>query len=130
MCYLCHTRMKDQCCYIQILPFSKFKTNLCISRKLSQTYTLCTAKMSVTFRAFSSQIIQLVEGKASAYVFASPGCKKWDTCATEAILHAVGGTMSISLCIISLCFSLIAFKPSSVQNSVKQGSLVVTQKES
>ncbi len=39
----------------------------------------------------SLQIIQLVEGKASAYVFASPGCKKWDTCATEAILHAVGG---------------------------------------
>lgn len=37
------------------------------------------------------QIIQLVEGKASAYVFASPGCKKWDTCAPEAILHAVGG---------------------------------------
>lgn len=39
------------------------------------------------------QIIQLVEGKASAYVFASPGCKKWDTCAPEAILHAVGGKL-------------------------------------
>ena len=37
------------------------------------------------------QIIQLIEGKASAYVFASPGCKKWDTCAPEVILHAVGG---------------------------------------
>lgn len=37
------------------------------------------------------QIIQLIEGKASAYVFASPGCKKWDTCGPEAILHAVGG---------------------------------------
>lgn len=42
------------------------------------------------------QIIQLIEGKASAYVFASPGCKKWDTCAPEVILHAVGG-QSISL---------------------------------
>ncbi|XP_060773889.1 3'(2'),5'-bisphosphate nucleotidase 1 isoform X3 [Neoarius graeffei] len=43
---------------------------------------------------YNYQIIQLVEGKASAYVFASPGCKKWDTCATEAILHAVGGKLT------------------------------------
>ncbi|KAG7460592.1 hypothetical protein MATL_G00200330 [Megalops atlanticus] len=41
-----------------------------------------------------NKIIQLVEGKASAYVFASPGCKKWDTCAPEAILHAVGGRLT------------------------------------
>lgn len=41
-----------------------------------------------------NKIVQLVEGKASAYVFASPGCKKWDTCAPEAILHAVGGKLT------------------------------------
>ncbi|XP_010293696.1 PREDICTED: 3'(2'),5'-bisphosphate nucleotidase 1 isoform X2 [Phaethon lepturus] len=41
-----------------------------------------------------NKIIQLTEGKASAYVFASPGCKKWDTCAPEAILHAVGGKIT------------------------------------
>lgn len=41
-----------------------------------------------------NKIIQLVEGKASAYVFASPGCKKWDTCAPEAILHTVGGKLT------------------------------------
>uniref|UniRef100_A0AAQ6IRT5 3'(2'),5'-bisphosphate nucleotidase 1 n=2 Tax=Anabas testudineus TaxID=64144 RepID=A0AAQ6IRT5_ANATE len=41
-----------------------------------------------------NKIIQLVEGKASAYVFASIGCKKWDTCAPEAILHAVGGKLT------------------------------------
>ncbi|KAL3052287.1 hypothetical protein OYC64_004939 [Pagothenia borchgrevinki] len=41
-----------------------------------------------------NKIIQLVEGKASAYVFASPGCKKWDTCAPEALLHAVGGKLT------------------------------------
>ncbi|XP_015260827.1 PREDICTED: 3'(2'),5'-bisphosphate nucleotidase 1 isoform X2 [Cyprinodon variegatus] len=41
-----------------------------------------------------NKIIQLIEGKASAYVFASPGCKKWDTCAPEAILHAVGGRLT------------------------------------
>ncbi|KAG8443773.1 hypothetical protein GDO86_009089 [Hymenochirus boettgeri] len=41
-----------------------------------------------------NKIIQLIEGQASAYVFASPGCKKWDTCAPEAILHAVGGQIT------------------------------------
>uniref|UniRef100_A0A8C7SHU8 3'(2'),5'-bisphosphate nucleotidase 1 n=1 Tax=Oncorhynchus mykiss TaxID=8022 RepID=A0A8C7SHU8_ONCMY len=41
-----------------------------------------------------NKIIQLVEGKASAYVFASLGTKKWDTCAPEAILHAVGGKLT------------------------------------
>ncbi|XP_076612639.1 3'(2'),5'-bisphosphate nucleotidase 1 isoform X2 [Chaetodon auriga] len=41
-----------------------------------------------------NKIIHLVEGRASAYVFASPGCKKWDTCAPEAILHAVGGKLT------------------------------------
>uniref|UniRef100_UPI0037E897B8 3'(2'),5'-bisphosphate nucleotidase 1-like n=1 Tax=Semicossyphus pulcher TaxID=241346 RepID=UPI0037E897B8 len=42
----------------------------------------------------STKIIQLVEGKASAYVFASSGCKKWETCAAEAILNAVGGKLT------------------------------------
>ncbi|KAM4601031.1 3'(2'),5'-bisphosphate nucleotidase 1 isoform 1-T2 [Polymixia lowei] len=41
-----------------------------------------------------NKVIQLVEGKASAYVFASPGAKKWDTCAPEAILHALGGKLT------------------------------------
>uniref|UniRef100_H3CZI5 3'(2'),5'-bisphosphate nucleotidase 1 n=1 Tax=Tetraodon nigroviridis TaxID=99883 RepID=H3CZI5_TETNG len=41
-----------------------------------------------------NKVIQLVEGRASAYVFASPGCKKWDTCAPEAILTAVGGKLT------------------------------------
>lgn len=31
----------------------------------------------------------MLEGSA-AYVFASPGCKKWDTCAVEAVLAAAG----------------------------------------
>ncbi|XP_012671179.1 3'(2'),5'-bisphosphate nucleotidase 1 isoform X2 [Clupea harengus] len=41
-----------------------------------------------------NKIVQLVEGKASAYVFASLGTKKWDTCGPEAILHAVGGKLT------------------------------------
>lgn len=40
------------------------------------------------------KVLLLLEGIAHAYVFASPGCKKWDTCAPEAILHAVGGCLT------------------------------------
>ncbi|XP_053986099.1 3'(2'),5'-bisphosphate nucleotidase 1 [Hylaeus volcanicus] len=40
------------------------------------------------------KVILLMEGKAHAYVFASKGCKRWDTCAPEAVLHAVGGTLT------------------------------------
>lgn len=36
----------------------------------------------------------LMEGHATAYVFASAGCKKWDTCAPEAILTAMGGRLT------------------------------------
>ncbi|KAK9295805.1 hypothetical protein QLX08_010014 [Tetragonisca angustula] len=40
------------------------------------------------------KVILLLEGKAHAYVFASKGCKRWDTCAPEAVLCAVGGTLT------------------------------------
>lgn len=40
------------------------------------------------------KVLLLLEGRATAYVFASPGCKKWDTCAPEALLHAVGGRLT------------------------------------
>lgn len=40
------------------------------------------------------KVLQLLEGKAHAYVFASPGCKKWDTCAPEAVLAAHGGRLT------------------------------------
>lgn len=36
----------------------------------------------------------LLEGKAHAYVFASKGCKKWDTCSPEAVLVASGGKLT------------------------------------
>lgn len=35
-----------------------------------------------------------MEGKAHCYVFASHGCKKWDTCAPEAILEQDGGVLT------------------------------------
>ncbi|XP_049877779.1 3'(2'),5'-bisphosphate nucleotidase 1 isoform X2 [Pectinophora gossypiella] len=40
------------------------------------------------------KVLQLLEGVASVYVFASPGCKKWDTCAPEAVLAAAGGKLT------------------------------------
>ncbi|WAR19537.1 BPNT1-like protein [Mya arenaria] len=40
------------------------------------------------------KVLLLIEKKAHAYVFASIGCKKWDTCAPEAILHSLGGNLT------------------------------------
>lgn len=40
------------------------------------------------------KVMLLIEGIAHAYVFPSPGCKRWDTCAPEAILHAMGGKLT------------------------------------
>jgi 3'(2'), 5'-bisphosphate nucleotidase len=40
------------------------------------------------------KVLLVMEGRAHAYVFASPGCKKWDTCAPEAVLHAAGGKLT------------------------------------
>ncbi|XP_018574800.1 3'(2'),5'-bisphosphate nucleotidase 1 isoform X2 [Anoplophora glabripennis] len=40
------------------------------------------------------KVLLLLEGRAHAYVFASKGCKKWDTCAPEAVLEALGGTLT------------------------------------
>ena len=40
------------------------------------------------------KVMLLIEGEAHAYVFPSPGCKKWDTCAPEAILKALGGKLT------------------------------------
>lgn len=36
----------------------------------------------------------VVEGEADGYIFASAGCKRWDTCAGEAILEALGGKLT------------------------------------
>ncbi|GAB1285835.1 3'(2'),5'-bisphosphate nucleotidase 1 [Apodemus speciosus] len=64
----------------------------------SKLVTDCVSAMSpdavLRVGGAGNKIIQLIEGKASAYVFASPGCKKWDTCAPEVILHAVGGKLT------------------------------------
>ena len=40
------------------------------------------------------QVLLLIEKKVHAYVFPSIGCKKWDTCAPEAILSSLGGSLT------------------------------------
>jgi len=39
------------------------------------------------------KVLKCLEGSA-AYVFASPGCKKWDTAAPEAVIRAAGGDLT------------------------------------
>lgn len=51
-------------------------------------------KKNINGNILFCQVLQLLEGKASIYVFASPGCKKWDTCAPEAVLTAAGGKLT------------------------------------
>ncbi|XP_074603690.1 3'(2'),5'-bisphosphate nucleotidase 1 isoform X2 [Brevipalpus obovatus] len=41
-----------------------------------------------------NKVLYVIEGKAHAYVYPSPGTKKWDTCAPQAILHSLGGRMT------------------------------------
>jgi len=41
-----------------------------------------------------NKVTLVMEGRAHAYVYASPGCKKWDTCAPEAVLRAIGGNLT------------------------------------
>jgi len=40
------------------------------------------------------KVIQVIEGVANAYVFATPGTKKWDACAPEALVTSMGGRMT------------------------------------
>lgn len=42
------------------------------------------------------KVLLVIEGKAHSYVFTSNGCKKWDTCAPEAILESCGGSLTDS----------------------------------
>lgn len=40
------------------------------------------------------KVLLVIEGRAHSYVFASNGCKRWDTCAPEAILESLGGSLT------------------------------------
>lgn len=40
------------------------------------------------------KVLLVIEGKAHAYIFASNGCKRWDTSAPEAVLKSLGGHLT------------------------------------
>ncbi|XP_066245955.1 3'(2'),5'-bisphosphate nucleotidase 1 [Euwallacea similis] len=58
--------------------------------------TLETLKADEVIRVGGAghKVLLLLEGKAHAYVFASKGCKRWDTCAPEGVLRALGGVLT------------------------------------
>ncbi|CAB3245733.1 unnamed protein product [Arctia plantaginis] len=68
------------------------------------------------------KVLLLLEGKASVYVFASPGCKKWDTCAPEAVLAAAGGKLT------DICGNFYKYG-SSVTHPNKTGVLAAVNNE-
>lgn len=64
---------------------------------MDETVKACIEAMEPTqilrMGGAGNKVLQLIENNAHAYIFASPGCKKWDTCAPEAILLALGGKL-------------------------------------
>ncbi|ESO87715.1 hypothetical protein LOTGIDRAFT_127279 [Lottia gigantea] len=64
------------------------------NRIVTESVEACEPTEVVRVGGAGHKVLLLIEGKVHAYVFASPGCKKWDTCAPEAVLHAVGGTLT------------------------------------
>jgi len=68
------------------------------------------------------KVMLILEGKAHAYVFGSPGCKKWDTAAPEAIVHAAGGLLT------DVHGNTIPYGPNCTRPN-KSGVLAVAQKE-
>lgn len=61
---------------------------------VNDTIACCKPTDEIRVGGAGHKVLLLIEGKAHAYVFPSPGCKKWDTCAPEAILHALGGKLT------------------------------------
>lgn len=54
----------------------------------------CNPDKVIQIGGSGSKCILVIEGIADAYLFASPGTKKWDTCAGDAIIKALGGKMT------------------------------------
>lgn len=61
---------------------------------VSEAVNACQPTSVLRVGGAGNKVLQLIDGKAHAYVFASPGCKKWDTCAPEAVLASMGGTLT------------------------------------
>jgi len=80
-------------------PLPKDKKIVCTTRShSSQAVNACIEAMKpddvLRQGGAGNKVLRVIEGDAHAYVFASPGTKKWDTCAPEAILVAMGGRLT------------------------------------
>jgi len=80
-------------------PLSKDKKIICTTRSHSSAaVNACIEAMQpdevLRQGGAGNKVLRVIEGDAHAYVFASPGTKKWDTCAPEAILVAMGGRLT------------------------------------
>lgn len=64
------------------------------NRAVTEAVDACQPSQVVLVGGAGHKVLLLIEGKVHAYVFASKGCKKWDTCAPEAVLHSVGGRLT------------------------------------
>eukprot|EP01134_Creolimax_fragrantissima_P003459 CFRG3459T1 len=64
------------------------------SKELEEAVAELQAANVIKVGGAGNKVIQLLEGFSDAYVFPTPGTKKWDTCAPEAILRAAGGLMT------------------------------------
>ena len=51
-------------------------------------------KQNIFIIILGHKVALVLEGDADGYIFASAGCKRWDTCAGEAILEAIGGKLT------------------------------------
>ncbi|VDD82129.1 unnamed protein product [Mesocestoides corti] len=40
------------------------------------------------------KMLLLIEGTAHGYIYANTGCKRWDTCAPEALINCIGGRVT------------------------------------
>lgn len=62
-----------------------------MQQSVQEAIDSCKPDKVIQIGGSGSKCVLVAEGIADAYLFASPGTKKWDTCAGEAIIHALGG---------------------------------------
>ncbi|XP_025103656.1 3'(2'),5'-bisphosphate nucleotidase 1-like isoform X3 [Pomacea canaliculata] len=83
------------------------------NRAVTEAVEACQPSSVLRVGGAGHKVLLLIEGKVHAYVFASKGCKKWDTCSPEAILHAAGGRLTDLLGMPIPYHSQVAFGNSS-----------------
>ncbi|PAA87615.1 hypothetical protein BOX15_Mlig003614g1, partial [Macrostomum lignano] len=89
---------------------------------VNDAVTACEPTEVLRVGGSGHKVLLLIERRAHAYVFASPGCKKWDTCAPEAVLRALGG------CLTDILGNELPYDASATHPN-KQGVLATLRKE-